>query len=69
MEPARVHLDIFDLTGQRIKSVVNDSQIPGSYEIMWDGTNEDGVSVSSGLYFSKLEIGESTEVRKMMLMK
>ena len=69
VESAQVQLDIFDLTGQRVKSLVNETHVPGSYEIMWDGTNEGRVSVSSGLYFTKLEVGEFTEVRKMMLMK
>ena len=63
-----VRLDVFDLTGQRVKTLVRDSRTPGSYEVTWDGTNEQGSSVSTGMYLTTLQAGGFTEMRKMMLM-
>ena len=68
-ESAQVQLEIFDLTGQKIKSLVDDAQIPGAYEILWDGTNEQGNPVGTGIYLTRLQVGSFTEVRKMLLIK
>jgi len=68
-ESTTVRLEVFDLTGQRVKTLVSDHRSPGSYEVLWDGTNEQGMSVSTGMYLTKLETGGFTEMRKMMLLK
>ena len=68
-EAGWVQLDIFDLSGQRIKALAREMQGPGFYEITWDGTNEQGRTVSSGIYLMRLQSHDFTEVRKMMLMK
>ena len=64
-----VRLDIFDLTGQRVRTLVCANQNPGSYEVTWDGTNGQSASVSTGIYLTKLQTDGITEVRKMMLIK
>lgn len=64
-----VRLDIFDLTGQKVQSLINEHQLPGSYEVTWVGINEQGQPVSTGIYLAKLQVGGFTEVRKMTLMK
>ena len=68
-ESGQVQLDIFDLTGQRVKSLVYEIQAPGIYELSWDGTNEQGTFVSSGLYLTKLQVGSFSQVKKMLLVK
>lgn len=64
-----VRLDVFDLTGQRIKSLINGRQSCGMREIPWDGTNDRGKVVATGTYLAKLQIGDVIHVRKMVLTK
>ncbi len=62
-------LTVFNMLGQRVKLLVDRPQAAGTYEVMWDGTNESGSSVASGVYFYRLERGEHAEARKMVLIK
>ena len=64
-----VQLEVFDLMGQRIKSLVRRRQEPGSYEIVWKGEGERGSAVSTGIYFARLQVDNSTEVKKMVLVQ
>ncbi len=64
-----VTLDIFNLKGQKVKSLVNGYQEKGNHTIAWNGTDESGKSVSSGVYFYKMKSGQYTSSRKMILMK
>ena len=68
-ETGPVRLDVFDLAGQRIRSLVDDIQEPGAYEISWDGTDDRGVGVSAGIFLMKLRTGDATDVGKMLLLK
>jgi hypothetical protein len=49
-----VILDIFNVAGQRVKMLVNGEQLTGTHSVTWDGTNESGTMVSSGVYFCVL---------------
>ena len=69
IESGLVQLDIFDLVGQRTRSLISGIQEPGSYEILWDGANEQGMKVSTGIYLAKLQVGTFNDVRKMLLVK
>jgi hypothetical protein len=71
-----VSLKVYNILGQEIKSLVSESQVPGSYAVQWNGTNNHGLQVSTGIYFYRLEvngIGASkdrfTQVKKMLLIK
>lgn len=67
---SNVSLVIYDILGNEIKSLVNDvRQNSGNYEVMWDGTNEAGTSVSSGIYFYKLSTPDFSKSMKMLLVK
>ncbi len=59
-----VSLIIYDLLGREVTTLVNEELKPGTYEVDWDGSN-----YSSGVYFYKLEAGDFTETKKMVLMK
>jgi len=64
-EPGFVTLNIFDLQGRKIKSLVNEFQSDNSWSV-----NVDGYELTSGIYFYKLKVGnEYNEVKKMILMK
>ncbi len=65
----RIRLKIYNLKGQLIKTLM-DGAMPGGYHsIKWNGTDDNHSSVSSGVYFARIEINGETQVRKMMLLK
>jgi len=68
-EAGVVQLDVFDLNGQKVKSLVKTRHTPGSYQVSWDGRNEDGLGTASGMYLIRLQIGHSSDVHKMTLLK
>jgi hypothetical protein len=66
---SRVELIIYNLKGQRVKKLVNEEQSAGIKTIIWDGRDERGNRVSSGIYFYRIKAGELTEQKKMILLK
>jgi FlgD Ig-like domain len=68
-KPANVRLEIFNVLGQRVKTLVDGYQEAGSKSVMWDGTDRSGSSVASGIYFYRIQAGENTATMKMMMLK
>ncbi len=68
-EGSDVSIDIYDLLGQKIGTLVDSYKSPGSYVVTWNGRDDVGRKVSSGIYFYKLRAGDFTQTRKMSLMK
>ena len=70
-ESADVTLQIYNVLGQVVRTLVaSESQPPGRYQIRWNGMDDRGVSVSSGVYFYKISAeGKFHNVRKLMLLK
>lgn len=66
---SHVDLAIYNVLGQRVKTLVNEELAPESYTVTWNGVNDHGQQVASGLYFYKLTAGDVVVTRKMMLMK
>lgn len=64
-----VRLDIYNVLGQRVTTLVNDRMEPGRYEFQWDGTDRSGQTVASGLYFYRLAAGGQQETKKMVMLK
>jgi hypothetical protein len=64
-----VTIDIFNIRGQRVKTLLNEYVNSGNHSIVWNGTNDNGQSVSSGVYFYRMKAGEYISVRRMILMK
>ena len=64
-----VTIIIYDLTGRKIKTLVNQISTPGRYSIIWNGTNDFGKSISSGMYFYRMEAPGFKSVKKLMLLK
>jgi hypothetical protein len=67
--PNIVTLKVFDAGGRLVKVLDQGSRLPGMYEISWNGTNEIGVRVSSGIYFCRLNAGQTNEVLKMLVIR
>ena len=68
-EQAQVTLGIYDVLGKQIKTLVNQSQDAGNRIAVWDGTDELGRSVSAGVYLYRIQAGEFSQTRKMLLLK
>ncbi|MFQ5583347.1 MAG: FlgD immunoglobulin-like domain containing protein, partial [Calditrichia bacterium] len=67
---SEVALDIYNLLGQKIESLVDGWQAPGEYHVQWDGRSEKGTVVSSGIYIYRLKVnGGIVKSRRMILMK
>ncbi|MEW6687036.1 MAG: FlgD immunoglobulin-like domain containing protein, partial [Candidatus Edwardsbacteria bacterium] len=66
---SKVSLKIYNVAGQVVKTLVNEPQEPGYYAVRWDGKNESGVGVASGVYFYRLRAGDFTATKKMILVK
>ena len=64
-----VRLNIYNVRGQRIKTLVDEVKEAGFHSTIWNGEDQQGRSVASGVYFYRLETSTGNEVKKMMLMK
>ncbi len=66
---AHVDLTIYNLKGQKVKTLINENKVKGRYTEAWNGTNQEGNKTASGIYFYKLTSGDQQIVRKMILIK
>ena len=64
-----VRMNIYDVTGQRVKTLINDRINPGRHSIVWNGTNDNGNEVGSGVYFCFMKTPDSQKTQKLMLIK
>ncbi|OGF09669.1 MAG: hypothetical protein A2509_09625 [Candidatus Edwardsbacteria bacterium RIFOXYD12_FULL_50_11] len=66
---AMVKLNIYNTLGQKVKSLVNESQMPGYYNVNWDSKDDKGQKAATGVYFYRLEAGEHSATKKMVMIK
>lgn len=66
---ASVELTVYNQLGQEIRILENSVQPSGTHQVVWDGRDDRGHSVSSGLYFYRLKAGSFVETRKMLLIR
>ncbi len=64
-----VSLTIYNTRGQKVRTLVDQPKVPGSYTVQWDGSNGHGEQVSSGIYFYKIIAGDFVKVKKMVVLK
>jgi hypothetical protein len=64
-----VRVSVFNVLGQHVKDLVNGYQEAGSYEVVWNGKDEQGASVASGVYFYRIKTSEFSDTKKMLLLK
>jgi hypothetical protein len=67
--PVKVSLRIYNITGQLVKTLVDEEKSPGEHQEIWTGKNEEGHDVASGVYFYRLEVPEYSKSRRMVLLK
>jgi hypothetical protein len=68
-EAAHVSLRIYDAAGRLVRMLVEGARVAGHYTEIWDGRDEAGRDVSSGVYFCRIEAGTFTQTRKMILLQ
>ena len=69
-EAGDVTLEVYNMLGQVVSTLVNEHQAAGRYAIQWDATNDRGQSMSSGVYFYRVQVGDQfTDIKKMLLLK
>ncbi|HIG45095.1 MAG TPA: hypothetical protein EYQ20_01215, partial [candidate division Zixibacteria bacterium] len=62
-------LTVFNILGQKIKTLVSRMHQPGRYTIIWDGTDSRDRQVTSGVYFYRIESGPEHDTRSMILLR
>jgi hypothetical protein len=68
-EGAGVQLRIYNIVGQVVRTLVSEQQSAGRYQVRWDGTDDRGSAVSSGIYFYQISAGSFSDVKRLMLLK
>ncbi|MDY0108330.1 MAG: T9SS type A sorting domain-containing protein, partial [Candidatus Krumholzibacteria bacterium] len=66
---SRVRIDLFDVSGRRLRTLVDEVRGPGRHEAVWDGTGQDGRGISSGVYFARLRADGFEQTRKLTLVR
>ena len=70
--PVRSHvrLSVFNTSGQKVATLVKNSQPPGHHSLVWNGTDDTGRNLASGVYLYRLSVGETqTDTRKLLLLR
>ena len=68
-KPCRIKIEIYNIRGELVKTLINDYQNAGEHELTWNGKTENGDKVSSGVYLYKLETENKKICKKMLLMR
>ena len=69
LQPIRTVLKVYDILGRLVRTVVDEELTPGFYTRQWDGLNDSGTRISSGVYFYTITAGEFRATKKMLLLK
>ena len=65
----RVRLSIYNVAGQMVRELVNESQSPGKYSVFWDGRDQRAHPLPSGVYLYRLEVSDKSWIRKAVLLR
>ena len=68
-EAGLVDLVIFNVMGRKVRKLLSKHMAPGIHSIVWDGCDDRGIPVTTGIYFSQLHINNSSVSGRMMLVK
>ncbi len=67
--PTAVKLTVYNVMGEKVKTLVNTKKSAGQYNIAWNATNDMGIKVSSGVYFYRLQTADNVQMKKMIFLK
>jgi len=68
-EEGRITLSIFNVSGQQVRTLVNEWQQAGTHAVHWDGKDESGREAGSGIYLCRMKTGAFSQVNKMVLLR
>ena len=68
-QESKVTLKIYNIQGQMLKTLINESEKPGNYTVLWNGTDEIGRKVPNGVYFYELDVAGFTSTKKLVKIK
>ncbi len=68
-KPAFVFMTIYNLLGQKMRTLINGYFTTGKHSVVWDGTNDNGLPCSSGIYTYQIRVGNRSIMRKMVLIE
>jgi M6 family metalloprotease-like protein len=64
-----VEINIYNVRGQKVRTLLNTEMSRGTHSVVWNGNDDNGNQVGSGIYFYRMKADEYTSIRKMMLLK
>jgi len=64
-----VNVSVYDVRGAKVRTLVNQAQVAGRYRVEWDGRDDHGTPVGSGVYFYRMSTPRFSDSRKMVLLK
>jgi hypothetical protein len=67
--PCKVELELYDITGRQVATLVNKNQKPGYYQVNWNIRNVSEKQLPNGVYFYRLTAGDWTETKKMVIIR
>jgi hypothetical protein len=65
-EKQKLQIEIFDIQGKQIKTIINKIESPGNYRFKWNGTDKNEKEVKNGLYFIKLKVSDQIIIKKVI---
>ena len=68
-ETSPVTIEVYNLKGQLVRTLVNEVKTAGNYSVVWNGRDNNNQPVSSGVYFYKMNAGKYSSTKKMIMMK
>ena len=68
-EDTHIRIDIFNIRGQKVRTLTDEAYAPGRYSVVWNGTDENGRFVGNGIYFYQMKTKDAIYTRKMILLK
>lgn len=67
--PVTAELGIYNVLGQRVRMLVRGKRGPGRYSVLWDGRDDRGQALGSGIYFCSLKAGDFAQSRRMLMLR
>ena len=64
-----VKLDIYNILGQHVRTLMDKNLVPGNYQVDWDAASSSGQRVATGIYLYKLQVGQESKSKKMLFLK
>ncbi len=66
---SKVEIEVYNILGQTVRYLVDEEKPAGKYNVIWDGRDNSGTTVSSGMYFYKIKTDGFSSSKKMILLK